>query len=75
MKPRRWYSSPEIRPTPASSSVLHYTSPIQLIYASRTYHLQGSIIKLTPVELPQDPYGQDSQVLATNIAVRQIDAA
>jgi hypothetical protein len=75
MKPRRWYSSPEINPSPTPSTALRFTSLIQLAYAAQTYRQQGPIIKLTPVELPQDTRGQDPQAPTANTVVRRIDAA
>ncbi|MEI8308246.1 MAG: hypothetical protein WCF99_14400 [Chloroflexales bacterium] len=75
MKPRRWYSSAEMKPSSTLSTVLHYTSRIQLTYAARTYRQQGSIIKLMPVEPPHDSHGQDPQAPATNVIMRRIDAA
>jgi hypothetical protein len=75
MKPRRWYSSPEVNPTPESPMAQPYTSLIQLAYAARTHRQQGAIIKLTLVEPPQDTRGQDPQAPAANVIIRRIDAA
>jgi hypothetical protein len=75
MKPRRWYSSPEINPTPTPPTALPFTSLIQLAYAARTYCQQGPIIKLTPAEIPQDTRSQDPQAPAASVIMRRIDAA
>jgi hypothetical protein len=75
MKPRRWYSSPEMNPTPASPTAPPFTSLIQLVYAARTYCQQGPIIKLAPLELPQDTRGQDPQALTASAIMLRIDAA
>jgi hypothetical protein len=75
MKPRRWYSSPEMNPTHTPPTALPFTSLIQLAYAARTYRQQGPIIKLTPVEPPQDSRGQDPQAPAASALMRRIDAA
>ncbi|MEI7644044.1 MAG: hypothetical protein WCJ55_07160 [Chloroflexales bacterium] len=74
MKPRRWYSSPEMKPDPAPSTTLHYASLIQLACAARTDRQQGPIIKLTPVE-SQNSRSRDLQVHATSTNIRRIDAA
>ncbi|MEI7771873.1 MAG: hypothetical protein WCI67_17915 [Chloroflexales bacterium] len=75
MKPRRWYSSPEVNPSPTPNGALPFTSLIHLAYTARTYRQQGSIIKLTPVELQQEPRGQNPQAPATSTVVLRIDAA
>jgi hypothetical protein len=58
MKPRRWYSSPELNPEPTLPGVQVSPSRIYLVYASRAHREQGPIIKqqLAPATpTPQHP--------------------
>lgn len=48
MKPRRWYSSPELNPHPRPPRVRPFPAPIYWAYTTRTHTEQGAIIKTVP---------------------------
>ncbi|NNJ10455.1 hypothetical protein EKD04_008960 [Chloroflexales bacterium ZM16-3] len=75
MKPRRWYSSPEVNPIPRPRMVIPFASLIQLAYAARTYRQQGSIIKLAQIEPLDVQRDRGPQAPTTSVVVRRIDAA
>ncbi|NTW01286.1 MAG: hypothetical protein HGA19_08225 [Oscillochloris sp.] len=75
MKPRRWYSSPEMNPNSSPSTALPFASLIQLAYAARTYCQQGSIIKLRMAEPPQDSRRRNPQTPIPSDVLHRIDAA
>jgi hypothetical protein len=75
MKPRRWYSSPEVNPSPEPQGSPPFASLIQLAYAARTHHQQGPIIKLGQAEARQSTREGDPQAPAVSAMVRRIDAA
>jgi hypothetical protein len=74
MKPRRWYSSPEMNPSPAPY-VVPFASLTQLTYAARTYLQQGPIIRLIPTEPKHPVAGHDPQAPVASAGARRIDAA
>lgn len=74
MKPRRWYSSPEMSPNSRTRAV-PFASQIQLAYAARTSQQQGPIIKAPRDEPQRAARERDPQALSAAAAVRRIDAA
>lgn len=48
MKPRRWYSSPEVPPTPELSRRAPLPEPIYWCFTTRTRLDQGPVIKTAP---------------------------
>jgi hypothetical protein len=75
MKPRRWYSSPEVNPSPEPPRSPPFASLIQLAYTARTHRHQGPIIKLGQAGPRQDQGERDPQAPAMSVVVRRIDAA
>jgi hypothetical protein len=55
--------------------VAPFASLIQLAYAERTYHKQGSIIRIEPTEPLRVVRENDSQAPAASVIMRRIDAA
>ncbi|RRR69679.1 MAG: hypothetical protein EI684_15000 [Candidatus Viridilinea halotolerans] len=45
MKPRRWYSSPELNPTQQPLPVRPFPSAIYWTFTTYTYRAQGAVIK------------------------------
>lgn len=48
MKPRRWYSSPEVNPTPQLPPVCPNVGLLHLRYTSRVRIEQGPVLKQRP---------------------------
>ncbi len=76
MKPRRWYSSPEMNPMRGSYEA-PFASHKQLKYAARTFPQQGSVIRWMMVgRQPQEKrYPSEPLVPSANVVVRRIEAA
>ncbi|NTU81089.1 MAG: hypothetical protein HGA45_17195 [Chloroflexales bacterium] len=75
MKPRRWYSSPEVKPLPPSLSARPFPAAIYWAFTALTRLEQGSIIKSAPPAPPATPHGRESAARASAPRVRLIDAA
>lgn len=75
MKPRRWYSSPEINPEPQSHAAHPFPDAVYWAFTAHTRLEQGPIIKSAAPALPQTPPGRDSAARGAAPRVRRIDAA
>lgn len=53
MKPRRWYSSPELNPHPRPPAVRPALSEIYLACTSRVRRDQGPVIRQPPAPAPK----------------------
>jgi hypothetical protein len=74
MKPRRWYSSPEVRPQANARSNQAFPAAIQLAYAARTQRQQGPIIKTAPAD-PPPAARREAQAPSAAPSIRRINAA
>ncbi len=72
MKPRRWYSSPELNPNP-SAPTRPFPESVYWSFTARTLPEQGPIIKSAPTSPPTP--GREVGVRLTAPRVRLIDAA
>jgi hypothetical protein len=70
MKPRRWYSSPELNPHPVPPVVRSIPARIHLAYAARAWREQGPIIKQASLAAPPS-----SRQTAARRGLRRIEAA
>ncbi|MEI8164829.1 MAG: hypothetical protein WCG26_00560 [Chloroflexales bacterium] len=75
MKPRRWYSSPEIKPLASSHSVWPFPAGLYWAFTALTRSEQGPIIKSAPPDVSAPPHGHDSTALVPTPRVRRINAA
>lgn len=74
MKPRRWYSSPELDPNP-DPPARPFPEHVYWAYTTRTRREQGAIIKSDPVTSPEAGGGREAGVRLAPPRVRRIDAA
>lgn len=76
MKPRRWYSSPEMNPVRESYRA-PFASRKQLMYAARIFPQQGSVMRMVMIE--RQPYvnrhALEPLVPSGNVVARRIEAA
>jgi hypothetical protein len=74
MKPRRWYSSPEINPHPRPSVARAFPAAVYWAFTTRTRLEQGPIIKAQPAEGGASPQRRAAVSLQPR-PPRLIDAA
>ncbi len=76
MKPRRWYSSPEMNPMRGLYRA-PFASLRQLVYAARTYPQQGSVVRAVAVERQSFARRGELEPLvpSANVVLRRINAA
>ncbi len=74
MKPRRWYSSPEVNPHPNPRRGRVFPAAIYWTYLTRTRLEQGPIIKTQPAESDAAPQRRAAVSLQPR-PPRLIDAA
>lgn len=74
MKPRRWYSSPEVNPTTEPARRAPFPDTLYWDFTTRTRLEQGAILKSAPVD---EQAGQQRRRAAPALArpPRLIDAA
>ncbi|MFV9504929.1 MAG: hypothetical protein AB4911_10240 [Oscillochloridaceae bacterium umkhey_bin13] len=75
MKPRRWYSGPEVNPHPQST--VNHPSPAAIYWAftTRTWREQGAIIRQNPpLHAANEQRGRSAVVVVTE-RVRRTEAA
>ena len=75
MKPRRWYSSPEVKPRPPSPANRPFPARIYWAFTALTRLEQGAIIKSAPPEPPPTPQEREAATRAATPRVRRINAA
>ncbi len=74
MKPRRWYSSPELNPNPTPPA-RPFPAPVYWAYTTRTRREQGAIIKSAPAPAAEGGSRREPGVRLAPARLRRIDAA
>ncbi|PDW04886.1 hypothetical protein [Candidatus Viridilinea mediisalina] len=75
MKPRRWYSSPEVNPTQQSLPVRPFPAAIYWMFTRLTRHEQGAIIKGPTPPLAPQPHPKATSGIMMPERPRRINAA
>jgi hypothetical protein len=55
MKPRRWYSSPEVNPHPSATPARAFPAAVYWAFTTRTRLEQGPIIRSQPADSGASP--------------------
>jgi hypothetical protein len=74
MKPRRWYSSPEVNPTAGQHRRARLPNSVYWAFTARTSPAQGSPLRAAPADSGAEQGRRDAR-LARVRAPRLIDAA
>ena len=74
MKPRRWYSSPEVNPQSSPAAARAFPAAVYWAFTTRTRLEQGPIIKSQPAESGASPQRRAAVSLQPR-PPRLIDAA
>lgn len=75
MKPRRWYSSPELKPLRNLRLVQPFPTSIYWAFATLTHHEQGAIIKSRSLQQGEPALQRGRAVRKRTVGLRRIDAA
>lgn len=75
MKPRRWYSSPELKPSRNLRLVQPFPTSIYWAFATLTHRQQGAIIKSRSLQQGELELQRGRTVRKRTAGLRRIDAA
>jgi hypothetical protein len=73
MKPRRWYSSPELKPS--RNLRLPFPTSVYWVFATLTRRQQGATLKGTSLQQHEPSLQRDKMVRKLAAGLRRIDAA
>ncbi len=75
MKPRRWYSSPELKPSRNLRLVQPFPTSVYWAFATLTHRQQGATLKSTPLQQREPALRRGKMVRTRAAGLRRIDAA
>lgn len=75
MKPRRWYSGPEVNPHPQPTATHPSPAAIYWVFTARTQREQGAIIRRNQPAAQAQMQQRKAAVVIMSERVRRTDAA